>query len=251
MAIDGLAVRVRQPYKSEVSNTKAWTCRKGGFALIVMAGSDVNGRFHMATANHSGTFNLCVLHVLAVFIYTLLSLTGSTNDCPCWEMSALSNAISEGKLPSKYFIIGDEAFSCTNQLLSPYPGRGIGKYKDSFNYWLSHSRQSIERAFGMLTMRWGIFWRKFRFAHERWSLVIILCMKLHNICLDRNVSVPSHRFHEDIESRDYNLVYDNNDEEEDRLLRNRAVGDRRKYITDLLESEGRGRSFHASCNSRE
>ena len=139
MAIDGLAVRVRQPYKSEVSNTKAWTCRKGGFALIVMAGSDVNGRFHMATAKHSGTFNLCVLHVLAVFIYTLLSLTGSTNDCPRWEMSALSNAISEGKLPSKYFIIGDEAFSCTNQLLSPYPGRGIGKYKDSFNYWLSHS----------------------------------------------------------------------------------------------------------------
>lgn len=166
-------------------------------------------------------------------------------------MSALSNAISEGKLPSKYFIIGDEAFSCTNQLLSPYPGRGIGKYKDSFNYWLSHSRQCIERAFGMLTMRWGIFWRKFRFAHERWSLVIILCMKLHNICLDRNVSVPSHRFHEDIESRDYNLVYDNNDEEEDRLLRNRAVGDRRKDITDLLESEGRGRPFHASCNSRE
>lgn len=68
-------------------------------------------------------------------------------------MSALANAISEGKMPSKYFIIGDEAFSCTNQVLSPYPGRGIGKYKDSFNYWLSHSRQSIERAFGMLTMR--------------------------------------------------------------------------------------------------
>jgi hypothetical protein len=55
MAIDGLAVRVRQPFKSEVKNTKSWTCRKGGFTLIVMAGSDVNGRFHMATANHSGT----------------------------------------------------------------------------------------------------------------------------------------------------------------------------------------------------
>jgi hypothetical protein len=30
-------------------------------------------------------------------------------------------------------------------MLSPYPGRGLGKWKDSFNFWLSHSRQSIER----------------------------------------------------------------------------------------------------------
>lgn len=54
LAIDGLAVRVRQPFKSELENTKAWCYRKGGFALIVMAGCDVNGVFHMATANHSG-----------------------------------------------------------------------------------------------------------------------------------------------------------------------------------------------------
>jgi lipoprotein signal peptidase len=55
LAIDGLAVRVRQPFKSEVKNTKAWCFRKGGFALIVMAGCDVNGVFHMATAKNSGT----------------------------------------------------------------------------------------------------------------------------------------------------------------------------------------------------
>ena len=40
-------------------------------------------------------------------------------------------------------------------------GRGLDRYKDSFNYWLSHSRQAVERAFGMLTQRWGIFWRPF------------------------------------------------------------------------------------------
>lgn len=72
MAIDGLAVRVRQPFKSEVTNTKAWTCRKGGFALIVMAGSDVNGRFHMATANHSGTS--------VVESFDCLSSLGSTSN---------------------------------------------------------------------------------------------------------------------------------------------------------------------------
>jgi len=137
MAIDGLAVRVRQPYKTEVKDIKSWCCRKGGFALIVMAGCDVNGRFYMASADHSG----------------------STNDCIVWgDNSALADAIENGSLDPKYFIIGDEAFSCTNQVLSPWPGRGIGLWKDSFNYWLSHSRQCIERAFGMLTMRKPSCW---------------------------------------------------------------------------------------------
>jgi hypothetical protein len=54
--IDGQAVRVRQPFKSEVKNTKAWCFRKGGFALIVIAGCDVNDVFHMATAKNSGMY---------------------------------------------------------------------------------------------------------------------------------------------------------------------------------------------------
>ncbi len=228
LAIDGLAVRVRQPYKTETKNTRSWRCRKGGFALIVMAGSDVRGKFYMATANHSG----------------------STNDCIVWECSALQAAIRDGLLDERFFIIGDEAFSNTQQVLSPWPGRGIGRWKDAFNYWLSHSRQSIERAFGMLVQRWGIFWRKFHFAFERWSTVILVCMKLHNLCVDRNVAVPPRRFFEDESVRDSFVVYDNNDAMEDPLLRARARGDRRSNITEDLEREGRGRPVHATCNSR-
>jgi DDE superfamily endonuclease len=189
--------------------------------------------------------------VFTSFWLLILPYLGSTNDCIVWQTSALYHAIREGELPDKYFIIGDEAFSNTDQMLSPYPGRGLGKWKDSFNFWLSHSRQSIERAFGMLTMRFGIFWRKFRFAYERWSLVIIVCMKLHNLCLNRKVTMPQHRFNEDIELDDRYVVYDNNDEDEDTLLRNRAMGDRRNNITERLESEGRLRPLYASSNSRQ
>jgi hypothetical protein len=158
----------------------------------------------------------------------------------------LYHAIREGELPDTY-----EASLNTDQMLSPYRGRGLGKWKDSFYFWLSHSRQSIERAFGMLTMRFGIFWRKFRFAYERWSLVIIVCMKLHDLCLHRMVTMPQHRFNEDIELDDRYIVYDNNDEDEDTLLRNRAIGDRRNNITVRLESEGRLRPLYASSNSRQ
>jgi hypothetical protein len=76
-------------------------------------------------------------------------------------------------------------------------------------------------------------------------------MKLHNLCLDRKVTMPQHRFNEDIALDDRHVVYDNNDEDEDTSLRNRAIGDRRNNITERLESEGRLRPLYASSNSRQ
>jgi hypothetical protein len=128
-------------------------------------------------------------------------------------------------------------------------GRGLDRYKDSFNYWLSHSRQTIERAFGIMTQRFGIFWRRFTFAFNRWSMVVIVCMKLHNLCIDRNDELPSHRFFADIREGDEWRVYDNPNED-DVFLRGRAVGDRRRNITSRLEQEGVVRPAHALCNSR-
>jgi hypothetical protein len=65
-----------------------------------------------------------------------------------------------------------------DKVLTPWPGRGLGRWKDAFNYLLSHSRQSIERAFGMVIQRWGIFWRKLVFDHEKWSEVVTVAMKV-------------------------------------------------------------------------
>ena len=133
---------------------------------------------------------------------------------------------------------------------SPWPGRGLGIYKDSYNYWLSHSRQAIERAFGMLCMRWGIYWRPFRFRMDRWALINMVCMKLHNFCMDMNQKTVPPRYSDDCLVGDELVVWDNNCPEEDDLLRSRALGDRRRNITSALEMEGRLRPIHASINSR-
>jgi hypothetical protein len=229
MAVDGLCVRTRAPYKTEVDNPTDYACRKGGFALLVMAGCDVKGKFLMARCNNSG----------------------ATHDSVAWGGSAFFAALGEGKLDNRYFCIGDEAFSTTDQMLSPWPGRGIGRWKDSFNFWLSHSRQCIERAFGMLIKRWGIFWRPLTCSYERWSLVVMVCMKLHNLCMDREVTLPFRRLLEDYVDGDEYIVLDNNDAYDDQLHRNRATGGRRARLTKNLEDEGRGRPLHAMCNTRE
>jgi hypothetical protein len=228
MAIDGFGVATRAPYKSEVDGAKDYRFRKSGFAIVVLGGVDVKGKFLCASCDHSG----------------------STNDIIAWQDSNLYDALEiQRLLPERFFFIGDEAFTCTHQFLSPWPGRGLDTAKDAFNYWLSHSRQAVERAWGMVMQRWGIFWRIFRFALDRWPLVVMVCMKLHNICLDNLVEVPSQRFLDDVREGDEWNVQDN-ERPNDVELRGRASGDRRRQITATIESQGIIRPLHASMNSR-
>ena len=103
----------------------------GSYGILLLAGCDVKGRFLMAVANNSG----------------------GTHDALAMELSEFSRFLKSGRLRKDLFIIGDEAFTCIDQVLTPWPGRGLSVWKDAFNYWLSHSRQSIERAFGVLVSR--------------------------------------------------------------------------------------------------
>ncbi len=77
----------------------------------------------------------------------------------------------------------------------------------------------------------------------------MVCMKLHNLCIDRNVSVPLQHFVEDQRPGDEWLVLDNT-QDNDIFFRGRASGDRRREITNTLESLGIVRPIHVFCNSR-
>ena len=162
--------------------------------------------------------------------------------------------IEEGKLPPLFFLIGDEAFSCTNQLLVPYSGRGLGIWKDSFNFHLSAMRQVIERAFAILTQRWGILWRPLRFKFNKWATLLTVLAKLHNFCINKNIPLNRNRFYEDVENDDQDIVMlnedgrDNGNEEE--TIERRARSNRRANFTRELELKGIRRPHHASINSR-
>ena len=62
-------------------------------------------------------------------------------------------------------------------------------FRDSFNYRLSGGyRNSIERAFGVLNARWGIFWRPFNFKLSKLPIIIFVICKLHNFCIEEKES---------------------------------------------------------------
>lgn len=157
-------------------------------------------------------------------------------------------AFDANMLPSQYYVIGDEAFSNTTQFLTPWSGTGLGVWKDSFNYHLSSMRQCIERAFGLLTSRWGVFWRPLSCAFKKRPLVITVAALLHNYCIDLKCPIAP-LLQDDIQPGDIWEVIDNN-QSDDPLIRQRAIGNRRWEITDELQAKGKRRPDFAACNNR-
>jgi hypothetical protein len=234
LAIDGWVCRTRKPQATEVDNPMAYRNRHGCWGLVVLAGCDAELRFRMFSAVS----------------------TGSTNDVLAWEFCEMKRLLESGELKAPYFFIGDEAFINATQLLVPWSGRGLEVWKDSFNYHLSAMRQCIERAFSLLTERWGLFWRPLRVAYRRWTLLCAVAAKLHNYCIDMNEGrdiLP--RLDEDAEEGDSRDMFMNGNDDEcmDELpegARVRPTGDTRKNLTEYLEAQGLRRPLHAAGNSR-
>ncbi len=105
LALDGLGVIAHCPFKDDMERQRDYHFHKGCFAIVALAGFDVDGRFICATTHHSG------------------------NNIVAWNDSELHYflEVMQG-LPSKYFFIGDEAFTDTQQFLSPWPGKGLNHY---------------------------------------------------------------------------------------------------------------------------
>ena len=219
LAIDGWVCRTRCPTREEVEFPTAYRNRHECFGMVVLAGCDARMRFHM---------------------FSCLS-AGSTNDVMAWQFSAMKLKLDSGALPEPYYFIGDEAFVCANQFLVPWSGRGLPPGKDSFNYHLSSMRQCIERAFALLTNRWGIFWRPLQCHFDRWTLVCMVAAKLHNYCIDMDDLQPTCRHASDHQDEDAPLVFMNEQEvyedEEGLYYYRRPTGYRRTQITEALDRD--------------
>lgn len=216
LAIDGWVCRTRCPTASEVKYPMSFRNRHDCFGIVVLAGCDSALRFLMFS---------CVS-------------AGATNDVLAWTFTSMKRLLDSNALPLPFYFIGDEAFNCTDQFLVPWSGRGLPLDKDSFNFHLSSMRQCIERAFALLTNRWGVFWRPLVCAQHKWTLVCTVAAKLHNYCIDMADSQPNSRHDHDHQTGDEPLVYMNNrtDDEGDEGHR-RPTGTTRANITAALERD--------------
>lgn len=173
--------------------------RKGYFGIVCLAMCDSQCRFTYFSANHAG----------------------STHDAVAFNDSELIDILEKQLLPSEYFMISDEAFAIQDQFLTPWPGARLPSAHDSFNHHLSMMRQTIERSFGMLVRRWGVLWRPVMCAFEKWSLVVLVCAKLHNLCVDTHAQLPELTDDEN-SSADITLAFGMSNEARDQPHRSRS-----------------------------
>ena len=170
MAIDGLAIRIRTPRNTETGNVMSYKNRKGFSSINIQAGCDSLLKFRFVSIMTAGS-----THDNTAYL--------ASGDSSLWE-----NDTTVDRLGRPFWRSGDNAYSCTKNFINPWPGVNLINrfpFRDSFNYRLSGGyRNSIERAFGVLYARWGIFWRPLCFRLSKLPVIIFVICKLHNFCLD-------------------------------------------------------------------
>jgi DDE superfamily endonuclease len=93
----------------------------------------------------------------------------------------------DGGLPSWAVVAADDAYGngCAGgRIITPYIGRNLDSTKESFNYYLSSLRITVEQVFGVIVSRWGILWSPLRCSLRRATRIVVVCAKLHNFITD-------------------------------------------------------------------
>lgn len=160
-ALDGIAIKILKPHWT--LDPAGFYCRKGYYAIPVQALVDSDYRFLCYSAR-------CV---------------GSTHDSLAHAVSSLGTYLDAGNLKPEFWIAGDEAYVCTESLITPFPASQASDWEDAFNFWHSSLRMHVEQSFGMLVAKWRIL-LQLNFDVDVNTRVICLAMKLHNFCIENS-----------------------------------------------------------------
>ena len=159
-AIDGIDISQRNPGKAVHNPTRFYVPRKGGHMLLVIAICDAHRRFLYYDISHAAT----------------------THDSLAWSASKLGARFQQGDFPRPFFLAGDNAFTCSNSMVTPM--------NDSdFDFYQSSNRMAIECAFGIFVRRWGVFWRPLEIKFKHRAALIGAAMRLHNFCINQRISL--------------------------------------------------------------
>ena len=172
-AFDGVVIQKCPPPQKDLepnqavsSNSAAHFYRKGYFGAAMMAFVDAKCRF----------------------LSISMACAASCHDTTMFDCSNAGKLLVRGLPSKKYNAVADDAFVTRGHILTPYVGHTLTPQEDAFNYYLSMQRQVVERAFGMWKRKWGIFWRTLFVSEKHVKLIIEVTARLHNFCIDRNVS---------------------------------------------------------------
>lgn len=174
-AIDCTHISILRP---SVENPEMFRCRKGYFSLNVQAVCGPNLEFHNVVARWPG----------------------SVHDSRIFDNSRLCAEI-EVHLNPRYHLLGDAGYALKRYLMTPvsFPANA---HERAYNYSHSQTRNTIERAFGVLKRRFGYLGKKIRTHLDTTKTIVVACAVLHNIAVIARLVLPQY-------GRDINVIVNN------------------------------------------
>ena len=123
---------------------------------------------------------------------------GKQSDSGIFGFSKLSEQLELGALKAKcekvlpdsdisvpYVLVGDGGYPLKPYLMRPYPLRNLTREQETFNKRLSHARQVVECAFGIISNKWRILMKAIEVTPERAENIVKCICLVHNIILDK------------------------------------------------------------------
>jgi hypothetical protein len=168
--MDGMLLPIITPASSEVGHVKSY----------------FSGHYQEYGINLQG-----VCDSKCRFLFAAVAAPGGTNDITAYRKTGLSNKIEN--LPLGKYVIGDNAYICTEHLLTPFSGsQKKDKKNDAYNFHLSRFRIRIEMTFGRFVNKWRLFKNPVAVKLQNLGRLIICATRLHNFCINEGetVSVP-------------------------------------------------------------
>lgn len=166
-AVDGSFIRIRAPKEDAVS----YICRKKYPAIHLQAVCDARSLFTHCYTGH----------------------VGSVHDARVFRNSPLAEFIQrpDEYFPSNSHLLGDAAYTVHPHVMVPFRDNGhLTARQKNFNYCLSSTRMAIERAFGLLKVRFRILLDCLPLTDiTKIPQFIIACCVMHNICILQNDNV--------------------------------------------------------------
>jgi len=226
-AVDGFVVECTRRTKGDVGDkdSRMYVNRDGAYSWVSMA----------------------AVGAYCEFLMFEIRWPGATNDCTAFQQCEAMRWLRWlHHTAQKGFIVGDDAFSSIHErMLTPFNKRQLHKQRNydehvsnlhssnskyykmrTFNYVLSSQRITSERAFGILVRRFGCLWKAMERRERKSRLMVLVCVRLHNICVARWKQKHPGNFHPDVPAHENVPMELNNIEDGEVIARleNKYVG---------------------------
>lgn len=155
--------------------------------------------------NYKGTFSVVLIALVDAnyrFIYVDVGCHSRTTDGDIFQNTALFKKLTENQLmlppdqplpsqepPIPYVFVGDNAFTLSTHLMTPYPGTYERGCADGvFNYHLSRVHQVVENVFGRMASVFRVFRKPMLLEPDKVSNITMACVLLHNFLISSKTS---------------------------------------------------------------